>query len=134
MFRLVSLNLNGIRSAAAKGFEAWAEGLGADCMGVQEIKARADTIIDRFDTIAGMKGHFHFAEKTGYGGVGLYNRRSSTPKGASSRRASIARRARACRASASSAATEIDLRNWKGNREQRFSDHAPVVIDNALKL
>ena len=42
VFRLVSLNLNGIRSAAAKGFEAWAEGVGADCMGVQEIKAQAD--------------------------------------------------------------------------------------------
>ena len=41
MFRLVSLNLNGIRSAAAKGFEAWAEGVGADCMGVQEVKAQA---------------------------------------------------------------------------------------------
>ena len=44
MFRLVSLNLNGIRSAASKGFEAWAEGVGADCMGVQEVKAQADTV------------------------------------------------------------------------------------------
>ena len=50
MFRLVSLNLNGIRSAAAKGFEAWAEGVGADCMGVQEVKAQADTVDGRFDT------------------------------------------------------------------------------------
>jgi len=75
VFRLVSLNLNGIRSAAAKGFEAWVEGVGADCMGVQEIKAQADTIAGRFDTIAGMKGHFHFAEKKGYSGVGLYSRK-----------------------------------------------------------
>ena len=75
MFRLVSLNLNGIRSAAAKGFEAWAEGVGADCMGVQEIKAQADDVTGRFDTVAGMKGHFHFAEKKGYSGVGLYSRR-----------------------------------------------------------
>ena len=30
MFRLVSLNLNGIRSAASKGFEAWAEGVAAE--------------------------------------------------------------------------------------------------------
>ncbi len=56
MFRLVSLNLNGIRSAAAKGFEAWAEGVGADCMGVQEIKASAETIAGRFDTRRGHEG------------------------------------------------------------------------------
>ena len=75
MFRLVSLNLNGIRSAAAKGFEAWAEGAGADCRGVQEIKCQAPTVQGRFDAVAGMKGHFHFAEKKGYSGVGLYSRR-----------------------------------------------------------
>ena len=40
MFRLVTLNLNGIRSAANKGFVDWAERLGADCMGVQEVKAQ----------------------------------------------------------------------------------------------
>ena len=74
MFRLVSLNLNGIRSAAAKGFEAWAEGVGADCMGVQEIKAQAETVCGRFDRVAGLTGHFHYAEKKGYSGVGLYTR------------------------------------------------------------
>ena len=78
MFRLVSLNLNGIRSAARKGFEAWAEGVGADCMGVQEVKAQADTVLGRFDTVAGMNGHFHFAEKKGYSGVGLYTRKKPT--------------------------------------------------------
>ena len=75
MFRLVSLNLNGIRSAANKGFEAWASALAADCMGVQEVKAQADTVVGRFDTVAGMKGHFHYAEKKGYSGVGLYTRK-----------------------------------------------------------
>ncbi|MES2101482.1 MAG: exodeoxyribonuclease III [Pseudomonadota bacterium] len=76
MFRLVSLNLNGIRSAANKGFEAWAEGVAADCMGVQEVKAQADTVVGRFDTVAGMTGHFHYAEKKGYSGVGLYTRKA----------------------------------------------------------
>jgi exodeoxyribonuclease-3 len=75
VFRLVSLNLNGIRSAAEKGFEAWAEGVGADCMGVQEVKAQADTVEGRFDVVAGMRGHFHYAEKKGYSGVGLYARK-----------------------------------------------------------
>ena len=76
MFRLVSLNLNGIRSAASKGFEAWAASLAADCMGVQEVKAQADTVVGRFDTVAGMSGHFHYAEKKGYSGVGLYSRQT----------------------------------------------------------
>jgi exodeoxyribonuclease-3 len=76
VFRLVSLNLNGIRSAANKGFEAWASALAADCMGVQEVKAQADTVAGRFETVAGMNGHFHYADKKGYSGVGLYSRKT----------------------------------------------------------
>ncbi len=74
-FRLVTLNLNGIRSAADKGFVAWAEKLSVDCMGVQEVKAQHDTVAGRFDRIAGLRGHFHFAQKKGYSGVGLYTRK-----------------------------------------------------------
>jgi exodeoxyribonuclease-3 len=72
VFRLVTLNLNGIRSAANKGWVPWVETLAADCMGVQELKAQAADVADRFEVVAGMKGHFHFAEKKGYSGVGLY--------------------------------------------------------------
>jgi len=74
--RLVTLNLNGIRSAAEKGFEAWAEAAGADCMGVQEVKAQAPEVLGRFGRVAGLQGHFHFAEKKGYSGVGLYTRKA----------------------------------------------------------
>ncbi len=74
MFRLVSLNLNGIRSAANKGWLPWAEQVGADCMGVQELKAQAADIAGRFETVAGMTGYFQFAQKKGYSGVGLYTR------------------------------------------------------------
>ena len=73
-FRLITLNLNGIRSAANKGFMEWAAQAGADCMGVQEVKAQAADLADRFETVAGMPGYFHFAEKKGYSGVGLYSR------------------------------------------------------------
>ena len=76
MFRLVTLNLNGIRSAANKGFEPWAEQVGADCMGVQEIKAQAEHVDGRFEQVAGMQGHFHYAQKKGYSGVGLYTRKA----------------------------------------------------------
>jgi len=43
-------------------------------MGVQEIKAGAEAVAGRFDHIAGLKGHFHNADKKGYSGVGLYTR------------------------------------------------------------
>jgi exodeoxyribonuclease III len=74
VFKLVSLNLNGIRSAATKGLIPWAEAHGADCMGVQELKAQAADINGKFELISGMQGHFHCAEKKGYSGVGLYTR------------------------------------------------------------
>ena len=74
MFRLVTLNLNGIRSAAVKGIEAWAEQAAIDCMGVQEVRAQAEQVRGRYERIGGMQGHFHFAERKGYSGVGLYSR------------------------------------------------------------
>jgi exodeoxyribonuclease-3 len=76
MFRLVTLNLNGIRSAATKGFVEWAEGLGADCMGVQEVKAQAVDIAGRFEKVAGLDAHYHFADRKGYSGVGVYTRKA----------------------------------------------------------
>jgi exodeoxyribonuclease-3 len=75
-FRLVSLNLNGIRSAARKGFVEWAIEAGADCMGVQELKARPEDVLGRYDTIGRLRGHFHHAERKGYSGVGLYARKA----------------------------------------------------------
>jgi exodeoxyribonuclease III len=72
VFRLVTLNLNGIRSAVNKGLLPWAESVGADCMGVQEVKAQATDVHGRFEHVAGMSGHFHYAQKKGYSGVGLY--------------------------------------------------------------
>jgi exodeoxyribonuclease-3 len=75
-FRLITLNLNGIRSAANKGFVEWAESADADCIGVQEVKAQAEDLAGRFERVAGMDGHFHFAEKKGYSGVGLFTKRT----------------------------------------------------------
>jgi exodeoxyribonuclease-3 len=72
--RLVSLNLNGIRSAAGKGLLEWVESMQIDCMGVQEIKAQATEVEGRFDQLCGLPGHFHYADKKGYSGVGLYTR------------------------------------------------------------
>jgi exodeoxyribonuclease-3 len=74
LFKLTSLNLNGIRSAATKGVEAWLEQSRPDCICVQEVKAQAADVAGRFETLAGLKGYFHFAEKKGYSGVAVYTR------------------------------------------------------------
>jgi len=73
VFRLVTLNLNGIRSAANKGFVDWAQKVGADCMGVQEVRAQHVDRAGRYDRLGPLNGHFHLAERKGYAGVGVYS-------------------------------------------------------------
>ena len=63
MFKLTSLNLNGIRSATSKGLEPWLAETRPDCICVQEVKAQAADISGKFEQLAGLTGHFHFAER-----------------------------------------------------------------------
>jgi len=74
LFKLTSLNLNGIRSATSKGLEAWLSKSRPDCICVQEVKAQAVDVADRFEKLADLSGYFHFAEKKGYSGVAVYTR------------------------------------------------------------
>jgi exodeoxyribonuclease-3 len=74
LFKLTSLNLNGIRSATSKGLVAWLEKAQPDCICVQEVKAQAPDVEGKFEELAGLKGYFHFAQKKGYSGVGAYTR------------------------------------------------------------
>ena len=73
--RVISLNLNGIRSAVNKGLLDWLPRQKADVVCVQEIKAHATDLTDAMRNPGRLKGYFHFAEKKGYSGVGLYCRR-----------------------------------------------------------
>jgi exodeoxyribonuclease-3 len=74
LFKLTSLNLNGIRSATSKGLEAWMEATAPDCICVQELKAQAPDVAGKFEQLAGMQGYFHYAVKKGYSGVAVYSR------------------------------------------------------------
>lgn len=74
MFKLTSLNLNGIRSASTKGLQDWVATSAPDCICVQELKAQAPDVQGKFDVLAGMPGHFQYAVKKGYSGVGAYSR------------------------------------------------------------
>jgi len=45
-------------------------------MAVQEVKAHAEDLSGHLDAVAGMQGYFHFAQKKGYSGVGLYTKKT----------------------------------------------------------
>lgn len=72
MLRVISANLNGIRSATQKGFLDWLVPIQADFVCVQELKAQADNMTPDMLAPAGMQGYFHYAQKKGYSGVGIY--------------------------------------------------------------
>ncbi|MBV8045840.1 MAG: exodeoxyribonuclease III [Paludibacterium sp.] len=76
MLRIVSANLNGIRSADKKGFFTWMAQSGADVVCVQELKAQLPDLAPHMQAPDGYHGFFHPAEKKGYSGVGLYCRRA----------------------------------------------------------
>jgi exodeoxyribonuclease III len=71
MIRITSLNVNGLRSAASKGLEAWVKAQKIDVLCLQEVKAHTADLSAELQSLAGMKGHFHQAEKKGYSGVAL---------------------------------------------------------------
>ena len=72
--KIITLNLNGIRSAARKGFLEWLPRQRADVICVQEIKAQAADMTDELLAPGGYRGHFHYAGKKGYSGVGIYSK------------------------------------------------------------
>ena len=76
MLRVVTANLNGVRSAASKGFFDWLAQSQPSVLGVQELKAQHDHVAGVFCTAADLAGHFHYAQKKGYSGVGLYTRQA----------------------------------------------------------
>jgi exodeoxyribonuclease-3 len=74
MLRIVTLNLNGIRSAVRKGFLRWLAESRADIACVQELKAQVADMTEDMLAPDGYRGFFHYAEKRGYSGVGIYTR------------------------------------------------------------
>ncbi|MET0217083.1 MAG: exodeoxyribonuclease III [Burkholderiales bacterium] len=73
--RIITLNLNGIRSAAQKGFFPWLARQRAQVVCLQEIKAQAVDLAPELSSPKGFHGFFHCAGKKGYSGVGIYTKR-----------------------------------------------------------
>lgn len=70
--RIISINVNGIRAAARKGFFDWLAEQDADIVCIQEIKAQVGQLEDSLFWPQGYNCHYCQAEKKGYGGVAIY--------------------------------------------------------------
>ena len=70
--KIITLNCNGIRSAAKKGFFQWMRKQRADVVCLQETKAQELQLDDELFTPSGYTRFLHDAEKPGYSGVALY--------------------------------------------------------------
>jgi exodeoxyribonuclease-3 len=73
--RIITANLNGIRSAENKGFYDWVKRQRADVICLQEIKAQAHQLQDSRFALRNHHFFLHDAEKKGYSGVAIYCRR-----------------------------------------------------------
>jgi len=72
--RIISANLNGIRSAAKKGFFEWMQAQQADVICIQETKAQEHQLDDEVFTPPGYFRYLFDAEKKGYSGTAIYSR------------------------------------------------------------
>ena len=72
--RIISVNLNGIRSAASKGFYEWLAQQDADIVCLQELKCQARDMTGQMLMPKRYHGYFHYADRKGYSGVGIYCR------------------------------------------------------------
>lgn len=70
--RIITANLNGIRSAASKGFFEWLVQQDADVVCVQETKAQEHQLDAELHFPKGYHAYFLDAEKKGYSGVAIY--------------------------------------------------------------
>lgn len=73
--RIVTLNANGIRSAASKGAFRWLGSLDADVICLQETKAQLDQLAGHDIEVPGYHRYFYDAKRKGYSGVALYAKR-----------------------------------------------------------
>ena len=72
--RIISANLNGVRSAARRGFFDWMCAQDAAVVCLQETKAQRHQLEDAVFHPDGWHNFYHDATKPGYSGVALYSR------------------------------------------------------------
>ena len=72
--RIITLNCNGIRAAARKGFFNWLATVNADIVCLQETKAQIDQLTDPIFHPDNFHSYYFDADKKGYAGTALYCR------------------------------------------------------------
>jgi len=72
--RIITLNVNGIRAAARKGFFDWLPTQNADVICLQETKAQEHQLTDEIFCPQGYHCYYFDAEKKGYSGVAIYSK------------------------------------------------------------
>jgi exodeoxyribonuclease-3 len=73
--RIITYNVNGIRSAINKGFVEWLKTDPADVICVQEVKAEKDNVDHLPIEALGYHSYWFSAEKKGYSGVAIFTKR-----------------------------------------------------------
>ena len=74
MVKIISWNLNGLRSVAKKGFPEWFKKVDADIVCLQEIKAQKEQLPAFLIKPGGYFSYFNSAKKKGYSGVLVYSK------------------------------------------------------------
>ena len=72
--RVITLNVNGIRSAAKKGLFSWLAAQRADVVCLQEVKAQEHDLDAGLHVPKGYTPFYALAEKKGYSGVATFSR------------------------------------------------------------
>jgi len=72
--RILSWNVNGLRSIARKGLLEFIENDTPDILCIQETKAREEDISKELKEISGYYSYFSSPERKGYSGVGIYTK------------------------------------------------------------
>jgi exodeoxyribonuclease III len=72
--RILTLNLNGLRSATSKGLVDWVAAHQADVYAFQELKLHAEIAPEHLAAFPGYRHYYHCAEQKGYSGVGFLTR------------------------------------------------------------
>lgn len=75
MFKVISFNANGIRSAAKKGFFDWVLKENPDWICLQETKANRSDLPEAITALPGYEAYFSDAIKKGYSGVAIYTKK-----------------------------------------------------------
>ncbi len=73
-FRIITINVNGIRAAARKGFFDWLRSADADVVCIQETKAQEHQLRHDCFQPPGYHCFYEDAEKKGYSGTAIYTR------------------------------------------------------------